>query len=727
MGTQDLKRDIEKALNNRNLCESLGRFGNDYLKARGAAYGNKDFELLRKEISAVKRRTAEKMDELVDRFSENSRGLGISVFRAAGAGDANKYILDLALDRGVKSIVKAKSMATEEIHLNDCLTGKGIEVTETDLGEWILQLAGQKPSHMVMPAIHMTRYEVAEVISREMGTPVDPDIPSMVKLVREKLRPKFLSAGMGITGANIAVAETGTVVICTNEGNGRLVTTLPPIHVVVMGMEKIVERFEDMLPILEALPRSATGQSATSYVTMITGPAAAPGPDGGPLKKEMHIVILDNGRRDMRRDPVFREAFQCIRCGSCLNVCPVYQVVGGHVFGEVYTGVIGTVLTAFLNSSEKAGDLQSLCLGCERCREVCPGKIDLPRLNSELRARMVEKKGLPFIQRLLFEKVLPNRKIFHGLLRAASLVQRPLLGGEGIIRHLPFFLSGLQEGRKLPAIAEQPFRDLIKERLNIQSAGSKESKGPRVGIFAGCLTDFVYPEIGLAMEEVLRHLGFSVVFAEGQTCCGFPAYQAGMPNAMRDAAARNISALAGGEIDYIVTPCPTCTHSLKSMYPELTGPGPEGREALKIAAKVRDITEFIYSLAPGLCLRSAGLKATYHDPCHLKRNLNVFMEPRELLKMAGMELVEMAGADNCCGLGGSYAVKFPGLSLPILKKKIESIGRTESQLVVTGCPGCLLHLRGGLMAENGEKTGAQHLVRVLADSMAESKSIREVK
>lgn len=344
---QDMKNNIKGALANPNLRGALGRFGNDYLVSREKAYAGINFEELREKISSIKRSAAGRMEELADRFTQNMLSRGATVYRAGNAQEARDYILNLAMARGVKKIVKSKSMASEEIHLNEYLNEKGLESVETDLGEWILQLSGQKPSHMVMPAIHMTRGEVADVFSEEMNRQLSSDIPILVRVAREQLRRKFLEADMGISGANIAVAETGTLVITTNEGNGRLTTTLPPIHVAIVGLEKLVEKFADVEPILEALPRSATGQKITSYVTMITGPTPMVDADGHVKRKELHIVLLDNGRSQMQADPVFKEALQCIRCASCLNVCPVFQIVGGHVYGHVYTGGIGTILTAF--------------------------------------------------------------------------------------------------------------------------------------------------------------------------------------------------------------------------------------------------------------------------------------------------------------------------------------------------------------------------------------------
>lgn len=714
MTVKDLKKNIRKALENKNLREALGRFGDHYVHARAGVYEHKDFVQLQKEIAEIKSRAAEKMDELAEMFEEKCRRLGVFTYRAPTAADARDYILVLAQQKGVRRIVKSKSMASEEIHLNEHLAGAGMEVVETDLGEWIIQLSGQKPSHMVMPAIHLTRYQVADILAGETGAEVEPDISHMVKLAREKLRPKFLEAEMGITGANVAVAETGTVVMCTNEGNGRLVSTLPPIHVVIVGMEKIIERFADMGPILEGLPRSATAQAITSYITMLTGPVGTPGPDGEPVLKEMHIVILDNGRTRMQRDPLFREALQCIRCASCLNVCPVYQLIGGHVFGHVYTGIIGTVLTAFTGGEEQSYILQELCLGCERCREVCPGNINLPKLNNALRLRAVTRQGLPVPQHLVIKKILPNRRLFHGIMRMASLAQKPLVGREGTVRHLPFFLAGAAKGRRLPAIAEVPLRSRVTGGTPACPAGKA---GSRVGIFAGCLVDFVYPEIGESMQKAVEALGYKAVFPAGQTCCGYPARQLGVPDVVRDVALQNLAAFAGADVDYIVTPCPTCTYALKHMYPTFFNSGEEKEMAEGIAARVRDCSEFLFNQASrnGLNVKSSlSMKATYHDSCHLKRSLHISREPRELLTLAGVNLVEMSGADNCCGFGGSYSFKYPELAGHILEKKINSIRETGADTVVTGCPGCLMQIRGGLAARGEDKIKVSHIAQLAA-------------
>ena len=707
---RDFKESIDRAVNDATLTGALGKFSEAYKVNRAKAYEGIDFEALRGEIAERKSYAASHLDLMAAAFTRNAETLGAKVYQTNDPEKVKEYILRVARENNVKTIVKSKSMASEEIHLNDYLERNGLTVGETDLGEWIIQLAGQKPSHMVMPAIHMTKEEVSDLFSKEVDERLSTDIPRLVEVARNELRSKFLAADMGITGGNLAVADTGSIVLVTNEGNARMVTTLPKIHIALVGIEKFVEKFSDVVPILAALPRSATAQLLTSYVSIITGPTE--NTDG--TMKDLHIILMDNRRTEMANDAKFRQALQCIRCGSCLNVCPVFRLVGGHVFGKIYTGGIGTILTAWFDELKKSEEIQGLCIQCGNCKEICPGKINIPELIMELRRRLVQEQGLPLLQKAIYS-VVNNRKLFHGMLRAASLAGKPFASGK-FVRHLPLFLADLTDGRSLPAIAEEPFRDRFKK---IRQPKLKE----RTAFYAGCLIDFAYPEMGEALIKTLNKAGIEVVFPVEQTCCGAPARYNGAYEVAARNAVDNIKALLAADVNYVISACPTCTVALQHEFInnfESLGQDEWLPQAKILSEKTVDFSTLVKKLVDEGRLslkegRKLG-KVTYHDSCHLKRTLHVAEQPRVLLQKAGYEIAEMFECDMCCGMGGSYSMKLPEISGPILQRKLHNIKETGAPVVAMDCPGCVMQIRGG-MDQDGATVKVQHTVELLAEQL----------
>jgi L-lactate dehydrogenase complex protein LldF len=417
-------------------------------RRKEAAASLPNWEDLRSQARAIKDEVLSHLDRYLEEFVGNAESRGARVHWARDAAEANSIICGLTTERAARVVVKSKSMTTEETHLNDALEAAGMRVVETDLGEYIIQLAHEPPSHIIAPAIHKTRQQVSELFTAELGMPTTDDIAQMTSTARATLRDRFASADVGISGVNFAVAETGTIVIVENEGNIRLTTSLPRIHIAMMGIEKVIPRFADLDVFLKLLPRSGTGQRLTTYQSFITGTkrhATDEGPD------ELHIVLLDNGRSRMLAHPVTRQSLACIRCGACLNACPVYQQVGGHAYGSVYPGPIGAVITPQLVGIAKAAQLPYASSLCGACREVCPVKIDIPRLLLHLRGEISVRKG-SVAERLAF-------KVWARVMTSPSLYKLGSVAGRILQRVVPISRAWTS-GRDLRPIESKSFHDL---------------------------------------------------------------------------------------------------------------------------------------------------------------------------------------------------------------------------------------------------------------------------
>lgn len=449
-----------RAIGDEHLQEALDLATRNFRTGRIDALSRvPDADALRDHLKIIRSSTLAHLAEHLETFERQAVAAGIHVHWARDGAEANRHLIDIARKHGVKMVVKSKSMVTEEIHTNSALAAVDIKSIETDLGEWIVQLAGEPPSHIVTPAIHKTRAQVAELFSRELNRPMPTDIPALTNEARLALREKFLAAGIGISGVNVAVAETGSIVLVTNEGNGRMVTSLPPVHVAVMGIEKIVPTWNDAAVWLSLLARSATGQPLSIYTSIITGPARPDDPDG---PREVHIILLDN-RRSQQIGTVYEEALQCIRCGSCLSVCPVYWEVGGHTYGSPYSGPIGAVISPLLFGLKDYEALPHASSLCGACLEVCPVRIDLLRMLLELRNQEVRERIMPWHERIaerLAAGVLADPRCWSFWANLARLFLRPL-SRDGSLR-LPQWLNPARE-RRLPALSGRSFRDLWKD------------------------------------------------------------------------------------------------------------------------------------------------------------------------------------------------------------------------------------------------------------------------
>jgi L-lactate dehydrogenase complex protein LldF len=449
MNTETFAENAKSALQDAQLRGALRHATTIFGKRRReAAASISDWEDLRSHARAIKDEVLLHLDEYLEAFVREAERRGAKVHWAVDAAQANEIICGLTVARGARNVVKSKSMTTEEIHLNAALERAGMRVVETDLGEYIIQLAGETPSHIIAPAIHKTKRQVAELFTAELGAPPTDDIAEMTSTARSTLRERFASADIGISGVNFGIVETGTIVIVENEGNIRMTTSLPRTHIAVMGIEKLLPRFSDLSVFLRLLPRSATGQALSTYQSFITG-TKRNASDEGP--EELHIVLLDNGRSRMLAHPVTRQSLACIRCGACLNSCPVYQQIGGHAYGSVYPGPIGSVITPQLIGIEKTAQLPYASSLCGACREVCPVKIDIPRLLLHLRSEITTRqRSGRRTERIVF-------KLWAGIMTRPWLYEKAALVGRLLQRWLP--LQAWTNGRDLRPIEAESFRE----------------------------------------------------------------------------------------------------------------------------------------------------------------------------------------------------------------------------------------------------------------------------
>jgi L-lactate dehydrogenase complex protein LldF len=413
-----------------------------------------DWEELREAGKAIKTDVLEHLDEYLLQFEAAVEAAGGQVHWARDAAEANAAVVDVARAHGVDEVVKVKSLTTDEIGLNTALAEAGIHALETDLAELILQLDGDWSSHILVPAIHRNRTEIRDLFARTIAPGIESDDPrDLAEAARVYLRERFLAARVGVSGANFGIAETGTVCVVESEGNGRMCTTLPPVLVTVLGIEKLLPRFSDLEVFLQLLPRSATGERMNPYTSLWTGVTAGDGP------QEFHVVLLDNGRTRVLRDEVGRQALHCIRCSACLNVCPVYSRTGGHAYGSVYPGPIGAILVPQLLGIENAASLPFASSLCGACYEVCPVKIDIPNVLLHLRAKAVEAKASA-TERILMRSIAwlfgsPRR--LATAQRLGRVVQRAFVR-EGSIRRLPGPLAKWTRTRDLRPVAAESFR-----------------------------------------------------------------------------------------------------------------------------------------------------------------------------------------------------------------------------------------------------------------------------
>ncbi len=680
-------RRVNKALDDPKLQQALIGAMTGLRGRRDKAFESFDFEKGRADLKRRRKANLDRLPELLEQFTERLAAVGGVVHLARDAAEARDIIGQLCWNAGSGRpagkrmvVTKSKSMATEEIGLNDYLEGLGMEVVETDLGERMVQLTHTHPSHLIAPAIHLTKEDAANVFGTE------PTVEAIQLHARESLRQKFIDATVGISGANMAIAETGTIVLVTNEGNADLTTTLPPVHIALFGMDKLVATLDDAVAVLRMLPRSGTGQIISSYVNWITGPSRSADIEqsltiGVHGPREMHCVILDNGREKMLDDPIFRDALTCIRCGACSNACPPFMAVSGHQFGHIYNGPIGLVLTPFHHGLDTADLPNTLCVQCNACQEICPVDIPLPR------------------------QILEHRRAGRKSLRKKSVVglwKRPKLADRVLRTAAPF--TGLVPGT--PRLAQTPYRDRVQP---------SRVDGEPLTIFASCLADRVWPQSAVALERIATAAGFQVGFPKEQWCCGLIAANAGDFKAGAELAGELAATLRDAK-GLVVTPSASCFGAFTIDAPDW---GAASDEALR--SRMRDSTRFVLALLeshPKLVDPARmSLKIAYHDSCQTLRQLGLKSEPRRVLELAGYEVVDLPDIANCCGFGGTFSLEWPRVAERLAEWKLSAIAKTGCEVVASDNPGCLMHIAAAAR-KRGMKLRVAHVLELVAEHLA---------
>ncbi len=673
-----------------------------------AVAGLADYDALKDLARATKERAIENLPALVHQLKEVVEARGGNVFLAANGEEANNYIRDVCTRHNAKLVVKGKSMTSEETRLNHVLQDAGIEVAESDLAEFILQVADEQPSHVIAPAIHYSRERITALFKRKFNTDLPLDTgEDLTKFAREILREKFLRADVGISGANMIVAETGTLMLVESEGNIRMSTMLPSVHIAIAGVEKIIPTREDLVPFIELLAASGTGQPLTSYTSLLSPPLKVPpiafyGRTAGP--REFHLVLLDNGRLKMRDDPVFRETLYCIRCSACLNSCANFQTVGGHAFGgETYSGGIGGSWEAGTGKLENAR-FNELCTGCSRCINNCPVRIDIPWLNDNLRERL-SKAEPPSLTTTAFglatgtqgddtkaslqKQFFANYHVFAKFgTMLAPIVNRVSSSGFG--RSMMEKVVGLDHRRELQPFPEKAWEELYRRRDH----AAHEAKHGRAVVFADVFTNYGSPERGMATVEILESAGVDVVLSR-VISGGRAALSQGMITTAKHQARETAEELEryiddGREV-VVVEPSELALFRLD--YRHLL----DHERFSRLRRHSFEAVEYLWrvlqenKLDPRQFYRAElapfGKRIFYHSHCQQKTT-HSDTPTQELLRAIGFDVA--TSQVECCGMAGSFGYKteYYDLSMAVGQDLFAQVKAAdqggERQVVVSG-------------------------------------------
>jgi len=688
-----------------------------------------DYEELRDEARAVKENAIERLPELIEETKSAVGENGGTVYVADDAEDANDYIREVAREEDAESVVKSKSMTTEEIEINDALAEDGVDAWETDLGEYVIQVAGDKPSHLIGPAMHLSAEDIAEIFNRELDT--DEELPAnpieLTAFARDRVGEKIKNADIGMTGANFVVAESGSIALVTNEGNARKTAVTPDTHIAVAGIEKIVPSVGDLDPFVELIAKTGTGQNITSYVSLLTPPVDTPtvdfekdelGEEGGE-GRDFHLVLLDNGRMEMRDDPDLRETLYCIRCGACANTCANFQSVGGHAFGgETYTGGIGTGWEAGIHGLDSAGEFNDLCTGCSRCVENCPVKIDIPWINTVVRDR-VNREGDGNFD-FLVDGLSPDaedgadlqKRFFGNVERFAKLGAVFPRTSNFLADTRPFkaVLSrffGVDTRRDLPEFSKDTFVGWFDRRTG-------DEGDETVVVYPDLYTNYFSPERGKATVLLLESLGYEVVISQPRESGRAPLSQ-GMVETSRKRAEKVADDLLGHieEGRDIVVIEPSDLAMFRDDYEKLISD--EDYETL--SESTYEISEYVENVTDEEDFEDieADTDVLYHSHCQ-QRSLDLEAQTVSLLETAGYDVTTTDA--ECCGMAGSFGYKseYYEISVDVGEQMMEGVNVDLEDVTVTAsgtsCADQFEYL-------TGSESEIPHPVELLAERLRE--------
>jgi L-lactate dehydrogenase complex protein LldF len=651
-------------------------------------------------VRAIKMGALDHLDELVRLAAEQLEHNGCIVALASTAAEARNYILRVV---GSGTVVKSKSNAAKEIGIVEALEGRRVEVVETDLGDRINQLNGTYGGHIIAPAVQITKQRVRELFSELAGEMLPEDPEEIVKVAREDLRSAFATAGYGLSGGNALAAETGTVCVVENEGNIRMLSSLPDVYIAVVPITKIVRTLEDALTVIQGASVFGVAQRIGTYASCISGPARADG--FGP--KEMHVVLVDNGRRRAIAQG-FGEAFACINCGSCLDHCPVYAVIGDKYGVTTHIGGIGMLQASFTSGlGLTSAQGLSLCLNCRACVDPCPVRIDTPGMHTRLREHLPPSRRLPAMARLVLG--LTGRV---PLMRAAG---RAMYAAERLgVRRMGERLLPRRLREMTPLLPPMPApREMAPPPDVIEPIGPHKRT---VAFLTGCVMSTWLAPINWATLRVLARSGCRIRVPRGQGCCGALHHHMGEGRQAQALARRVIDTFVGlDDCETILTNSAGCGAAMKEYADLLQGDSVYAERARRFGTRVRDVSEYLaaHGVAPAVVHVRA--RAVYFDPCHLGIGQGITKEPRWLLhRIPGLELVEAKRREACCGSAGIYNLVHPEVSGRLADLLAQDLCATNPDLIVTSNPGCLLQARWGLIrAGAGDRITVVHLMELL--------------